>query len=242
MKYGILGDIHANLSALETALSHLDAAGCEVLVSVGDVVGYGAAPSACIAHLRERDVHVVMGNHDAACAELLDDRYFNPYAREAVAWTRNALDRDELRWLAQRPLVVTLEHCQVAHGTIHEPEAFHYLMEMHDALPSLRILERPVGFVGHTHVPLSVFQFPDGQYGYTIDADVDLTEIERAVVNVGSVGQPRDENPHTAFAVFDSESRQVQVCRAAYDVDSEVRRILDAGLPQVLANRLKLGV
>ena len=243
MKYGILGDIHGNLSALETALAGFRDEGCDRILSVGDVVGYGAAPSECISLLRENDATVVMGNHDAACVGHLDDQYFNPFAREAVAWTRAALSREELDWLAKLPYVATLEHCQVAHGTLHEPEAFHYMLEMYDALPSLDILERPVGFVGHTHIPLSVFRYADNeQFGYTTDDTIDLRDTERAMINVGSVGQPRDENPKTAFAVYDSDARQARILRAEYDHEVESRRIMGAGLPQVLADRLRLGV
>ena len=243
MKYGILGDIHGNLGALRTALDALGEEGCDRLLAVGDVVGYGAAPSECIALLRERDVAVALGNHDAACVGLLDDQYFNPFARQAVAWTREALDTDERTWLANLPYTITLEHCQVAHGTLHEPEEFHYMLEMYDALPSLEVMERPVCFVVHSHIPLTVFRyFGSRQHGYTTDEVIDLSEAEHALINVGSVGQPRDENPRTAFATYDSDTRVARILRATYDVDVEVERILAAGLPRVLAERLRLGV
>ncbi len=242
MKYGILGDIHANLSALTTALASLDRHGCERIVSVGDVVGYGAAPKECIALLRARGVSVVLGNHDAACTGRLDDRYFNPFARAAVLWTRERLSRDELAWLAELPYTLDLEHCQVAHGTLHEPEEFHYALDLHDALPSLEIMSRAVCFVGHSHIPLSVLRTASGQTGYTTDDSVDLSQAERTLVNVGSVGQPRDEDPRTAFATYDSAARALRIHRAAYDIETEVQRILDAGLPRVLAERLRLGV
>lgn len=242
MKYGVLGDIHANRNALGVALEALDQEGCDVLLSVGDVVGYGAAPSECIALLREREVQVVMGNHDAACAGLLDVQYFNPFARAAVAWTRSQLAPEEVEWLAALPYTLRFEHCELAHGTLHEPEEFHYFLELQDALPSLELMQRPACFVGHSHIPLTVLSTADGRTGYTTDAEIDLSAAEHALVNVGSVGQPRDENPRTAFAVYDSETRIVRIHREAYDVDGEARRIERAGLPKVLADRLRLGV
>jgi predicted phosphodiesterase len=244
MKYGILGDIHSNLSALRAVLEKMDEAGVDTLVSVGDVVGYGGAPSECIALLRERGAVVVKGNHDAACINELDERTFNPYARAAVAWTRTKLSADEKRWLKGLPLVATLEHCQVAHGTLHRPELFDYILSLSDADPSLDEMTRPVCFVGHSHIPLTVMRFKDEpeRTAYTCDAEIDLSETCKALINVGSVGQPRDENPDTAYALFDAERMHASILRIPYDIEVEVARILAAGLPQVLGERLRLGI
>ena len=243
-KYGILGDIHANLSALETALAGMEQRGVDVFLSVGDVVGYGAAPGECIRLLQEREVVTVLGNHDAACAEILDDMHFNPYARAAVAWTRAHLGPEEIAWLRRLPLKALLDDCEVAHGTIHRPELFDYMLSVTDAEPSLDVLERPVGFVGHSHVPLTVMRFADlpGQTAYSFEPRVDLSQTSKAVVNVGSVGQPRDEDSRTAFAIYDAETRSVEIHRTEYDIDREASRIRSAGLPEVLAERLHLGV
>ena len=244
MKYGVLGDIHGNLSALETVLARLDQEGVDVLISVGDVVGYGAAPHECIELLRAREAIVVKGNHDAACVGELSDRYFNPYARAAVAWTRGVLTRDEARWLRSLPLVATLEHCQVAHGTLFRPELFDYVCTTSDAEPSLDIMQRPVCFVGHSHVPITMLRLADspGRTAYTLDPEVSLQDVERALVNVGSVGQPRDEDPRAAVALYDSGAKRAWITRLEYDIDREARRIRAAGLPDVLAERLRIGV
>ena len=244
MKYGILGDIHSNLSALRTVLELFDAAGVDTVISVGDVVGYGGAPRECIALLRERRAFVVKGNHDAACVNELDERTFNPYARAAVAWTRTVLSAEDKRWLKNLPLVVTLEHCQVAHGTLHQPELFDYILSLSDADPSLDEMARPVCFVGHSHIPLTVMRFVDqpGRTAYTYETEIDLAETVKALINVGSVGQPRDENPETAYALFDSDRRTVSILRAPYDIELEIARIAKAGLPPVLGERLRMGV
>ena len=244
MKYGILGDIHSNLSALRAVLERMDAAAIDTLISVGDVVGYGGAPRECIALLRERGAIVVKGNHDAACVNELDERTFNPYARAAVAWTRSVLGAEDKRWLKDLPLVATLEHCQVAHGTLHHPELYDYILSLSDADPSLDEMERPVCFVGHSHIPLTVMRFIDepGRTAYTLDPEIDLSETLRALINVGSVGQPRDENPDTAYALFDSDERRAAILRIPYDIEAEVERIARAGLPPVLGERLRLGV
>lgn len=244
MLYGILGDIHSNLSALEAVLEKADSLGVETILSVGDVVGYGAAPSECIRILQEREAVVVMGNHDAACVGLIETNLFNPYARAAVEWTKQRLSADEAEWLRNLPYSVVLEHCQVAHGTIASPELFDYLLSPTDAEPSLKAMESAVGFVGHTHVPIAILRYEDdpGRTAYTMDEWVDLSNKTQALINVGSVGQPRDEDPRTALAVFDSTKRVYWLHRIEYDIDGEASRIRSAGLPSVLADRLFLGV
>ena len=187
---------------------------------------------------------VVKGNHDAACVGEIDVRCFNPYARAAVEWTDTVLSTEEKRWLASVPYTATLEHCQVDHGTLHRPELFDYILSLSDANPSLDEMTRPVCFVGHSHMPITVMRFeeePD-RTAYSLDLEIDLSETFRALINVGSVGQPRDENPLTAYAVYDAKERHASILRTDYDIEAEVKRIQDAGLPEVLGERLRIGV
>lgn len=244
MRYGILGDIHSNLSALKTALAYFERQSVDRVLSVGDVVGYGGAPGECIELLRDVGAIVVKGNHDAACTGELDDLCFNSYARQAVRWTRTQLEPDQLEWLRELPLTARTEHCEVAHGTLHEPEKYEYLLGIADALPSLEVMTTPICFVGHSHIPISVLQpieAPD-RVAYSPDTELDLSESKRAIINVGSVGQPRDEDPRLAIGLYDSAERWVRLDRLEYDIERERQRILAQGLPPVLADRLWLGV
>lgn len=244
MKYGILGDIHGNLSALRAVLAELEKERVDRYLSVGDVVGYGAAPRECIQLLREIDATVVKGNHDAACVGELDVVYFNNYARAAVHWTQGELSKQDTAWLSGLPLIANLEHACVAHGTYYRPELFDYVQSTTDADPSLNALQLPVCFVGHTHHPVTLLRLRDEplRTAYTEDTEVDLAESHRALVNVGSVGQPRDEDPRAAFAVYDTERERVWIRRVEYDIEREAARIRGAGLPNALAERLFLGV
>ncbi|MCP3917897.1 MAG: metallophosphoesterase family protein [bacterium] len=244
MRYAILGDIHANLTALETVLASIQSEGVDRILSVGDVVGYGAAPTEVVQIVRELDVVVVKGNHDAACVDELDTTYFNPYARAAVDWTREALDDPDLEWLRALPLVQHLEECTVSHGTLSHPERFDYIQCTEDADPSLDELDVPVCFVGHTHVPVAIMRNIDDptRTSYTTESEIDMSTIARAIVNVGSVGQPRDEIPFTGYALYDTEAERVWIKRLEYLVEREARRIRAAGLPGMLADRLFLGV
>jgi len=244
MKYGILGDIHGNLTALRAAIDCLRDIQVDTFLSMGDVVGYGAAPGACIALLRELDALVVKGNHDAAAVGQIDLLYFNQYAREAIRWTQTVLGQEDLAWLAQLPYVIDLEDCSLAHGSYHNPELFDYILSPSDADPSLDVMQRPVCFVGHTHVPVALLRLADDPHrtAYTTEDFVDLRDVQKALINVGSVGQPRDDDPRAACAVFDSDEDTVTFRRVDYDIDREAERIRRAGLPAVLADRLFLGV
>ena len=171
-------------------------------------------------------------------------RLFNPNAHAAVAYTTTRLSAQDLRWLADLPHTATTDDCEISHGTLHQPERFDYIQSTKDADPSLDLLERPVCFVGHTHVPVAIMRLVDSPHrtSYTIDRRIELADSTVALVNVGSVGQPRDEDPRAAYAVYDTDDHSVTIRRIEYDVDREADRILRAGLPKMLADRLFLGI
>ena len=244
MRYAILGDIHANLSALESVLEALEGEAIDQVLQVGDVVGYGAAPEECIRALQERGATVVKGNHDAACAGELDTRLFNAPAKAAVDFTRACLSSEDLQWLADLPLVHSNDDCVLAHGTLPDPARFDYIQKTSEAEPSLDLLDRPVAFLGHTHVPVTIMRLIESpeRTSYTIDREINLDETTVALVNVGSVGQPRDEDSRAAFAIYDTTTQRVEIRRTEYDIEREASRIVRAGLPKMLADRLFLGI
>ncbi|MCI0342371.1 MAG: metallophosphatase family protein [Planctomycetales bacterium] len=240
MRYGILGDIHSNFEALDTVIRELRKERVDRWISVGDVVGYGADPARCVDVVRELKCTVVAGNHDYAVCDRLNVDFFNAYAREAVLWTRKVLSREQMQFLEDLELISVLDgEVTVVHGSLNFPEMFDYIQTSYDAHLSLQALTTPVCFLGHSHVPVTFLQ---GQtVSYTLDPVIRLRDGERALVNVGSVGQPRDEDPRAAYAVYDSKTRTVEVKRIEYDVEAAGRKILDAGLPEILAERIKYG-
>lgn len=244
MRYAILGDIHANLAALEAVLEDLETQAVETLLQVGDVVGYGAAPREVIALVRERCAVVIKGNHDAACLDELDTRTFNSNARAAVEFTKAVLSKADRAWLRELPFTMDTAECSLAHGTYARPERFDYIQSTEDADPSLDAMPRPVCFVGHTHVPVAIMRLEEAptETCYTIDREVDLGLAHRALVNVGSVGQPRDEDPRACYAIWDSGTGRLALRRVAYDIEREADRIRRAKLPSILADRLFLGI
>lgn len=244
MRYAILGDIHGNLAALDAVLEAVEDAKVGQLLQVGDVVGYGSSPSECIKRLQEREALVVMGNHDGACTGLVDSRTFNEAARIAIEYTKAQLSKDDLAWLEALPLSRSTDHCTISHGTLYQPERFDYIQRPEDGDPSFDVLERPVCFLGHTHRPVTLMRLHDSPHrtSYTFEPCIDLGDAIAALVNVGSVGQPRDDDPRAAYAVYDSDKHVVELFRIEYDIEQEADRILRARLPKILADRLFLGI
>ena len=244
MRYAILGDIHANLEALLAVVDRIRDESVSRVLCVGDVVGYGAAPADCIDVLRSLDASVVLGNHDAAVAERLDPSDFNLPARRAVEWTKCALEPTDKRWLGELPLLAEEDDFALAHGTYSAPERFDYVTRPRDAQASLESMRTRVCFIGHTHVPVTMVRTAEGSRRTRVQSSdtIDLRGSHRALVNVGSVGQPRDGDPRAAFALYDPAEEQVRILRVAYDVERAASRIRSAGLPSVLAERLFSGL
>ena len=240
MRYTILSDIHGNLPALQAVLDAVAQEKTDCYLFVGDVVGYGANPHECIEILRNLSAVSIMGNHDGAVVDKVNLDYFNDIAREAIAWTKKHAPREDMGFLDHLKLLYKNEDLILAHGTLHEPEAFHYLMDKQQATESFLLVDRPVCFVGHSHIP-GVFIKKEKEIQYSSKIDFHLEEQCRYIVNVGSVGQPRDRDPRAAYCLFDTDSKEIILKRVSYDIEEAQKRILEAGLPLFLASRLAVG-
>ena len=240
MRYAVLGDIHSNLHALEVVLDHMDREGVDRVLCVGDIVGYGAGPEECVQIMREREALVVAGNHDWAVADRIDTTNFNAYARDSVDWTRQRLSDEELSYLAELPLVEQLENLTIVHSDLYSPEFFGYIQTLYDAALSFQQMKKPVCFLGHSHVPIV---FYDGDpITYFCDSDFAVPNGVKAIVNVGSVGQPRDSDPRASYVIYDDQKRRILIRRVPYDTEAAAFSILDAGLPAANARRLMVGM
>lgn len=239
MKYGIFGDIHGNYDALSAILDALGKAGAEILLCSGDVVGYGAEPSLCLQTVREKCLVCLAGNHDHAACGKLDTEFFNIFAKQVAHWTSEHLSADEKKYLSELPFVAHFEDFTMAHASAHSPEVFNYITTIFDAELSFECLDKPLLFYGHTHIPLAFFDTVP--MTYTMDHDIRVNPEGKTLVNVGSVGQPRDEDPRACCALYDDNSQTVQLIRVEYDMKAAGEKILAAGLPEALAMRLELG-
>ena len=242
MRYALLGDIHGNTEALTVILNSIKEQQIDKIVCLGDVVGYGAEPVQCLNMIRDLKCDVIAGNHDWAAVGKLSIDMFNAYAKAAALWTREQLAPDQKEWLANLPLTITYEHCAVAHGTFHQPEAFNYIQTVFDAQQSFEALKKMgarLGFLGHSHVPVGFFD--TDPITYTLDPEMPVDADLAMIVNAGSVGQPRDENNKASFAVFDTATAAVTINRLEYDIDAAANKIRAVGLPEILAARLYQG-
>ena len=245
MRYFIVSDLHANWEALEAVAREAEGR-YDQAVCCGDLVGYGADPNAVVDWVRAHCSFVVRGNHDKGCAGQEELEWFNPVARAAALWTRQTLTPENLvyvRDLPQGPIL--LPGLELVHGAPYDEDE--YVLAAEEAGEAFAYLESRLAFFGHTHV----------QGGYIWNhARVEIIprtapratnwvlEIDPAcayLINPGSVGQPRDGDPRAGFALYDSDAGMVTYFRTAYDVPSAQRKIRDAGLPPILADRLTLG-
>lgn len=240
MRLAIVSDIHGNLEALDAVLADLDATPPDAMVCLGDFVGYGAAPNECIDRLRPRIEHAVAGNHDFAACGRIRLGYFNPDAAKAARWTTEVLTAENLDYLRGLPYSVRWRGALLVHASPMRPEEWEYVMTPNDAGVEMDSVAERLCFVGHSHYPGN-FEIDGTRVLYSREARMRMREGCRYLVNVGSVGQPRDGDPRAAYLVWDDAANTLEHVRLEYDVEAARRRILDAGLPRFLGDRLQWG-
>jgi diadenosine tetraphosphatase ApaH/serine/threonine PP2A family protein phosphatase len=245
MRYLILSDIHANSEALSAVLNRVRRKRWDKVVFLGDLVGYGANPNQAVDMVRAlRPLVAIRGNHDKVCSGVENGEMFNRVALQAALWTRQHLTASNLRWLRslpEGPLVVDGTFA-IAHGTPIDEDA--YIFGEIEALNVFRQTAFPLCFFGHSHFPVVFGLSPDAIQTVLTEAPSFRLRLEpgvRYLVNPGSIGQPRDGSPLASFAIFDSATRTVTIHRVPYRLERAQRKILDAGLPRPLADRLALG-
>lgn len=233
MKYAIISDIHSNLEALQKAMSIIDGKNVDAIVCLGDIVGYGANPNECVDIVRSRCSSVVLGNHDAASLDVSLALDFNAIAQRAIRWTAETLNEESKSFLSSLPFTMQKEEILFVHSSPLMPEAWDYIIDADDAVTALRNVKEKICFIGHTHVP-GIFT-AHGR-AKTVVSD------ERCLVNVGSIGQPRDGNPKLAFGIFDTDTWEYELIRSQYDIHAAAEKIYAAQLPEELGNRLMYGM
>jgi diadenosine tetraphosphatase ApaH/serine/threonine PP2A family protein phosphatase len=245
MRYLILSDIHANCEALTAVLAHVRRKRWDRAVVLGDVVGYGANPNQAVDMVRDlKPLAAIRGNHDKVCSGIEDGEMFNRVALQAALWTRGRLTPANLRWLQSLPEgpIVVDGSFAASHGTPIDEDA--YIFGEIEALNVFRQTTFPLCFFGHSHFPVVFGLSPDAIQTVLTTSPSFHFRLEpgvRYLVNPGSIGQPRDGNPLASFAMFDSETRAVSVYRVPYKLERAQRKIIEAGLPRPLADRLALG-
>ena len=242
MKWAILSDVHGNLEAFQAVIQDLRGQGAEQIAFLGDVVGYGANPNECLTLLRELTDWVVAGNHDYGAVGLTDIDTFNAAAHTAVLWSQRQLSMENLAYLRRLPLLKQREGITFVHASPNEPGEWTYLLTFPEAEEGFRALEGDLAFVGHSHRPLILAKEADGEVEVLSREAVTLKEGIRYIINIGSVGQPRDHNPQAAYGVYDDVAKKYTLRRVTYDIQAAQKKIIKAGLPRFLAQRLSTGI
>jgi predicted phosphodiesterase len=237
--YLILSDLHSNREALEAVIQ--DAQGLyDRMWCLGDIVGYGADPNFTAEWVREHATAAIRGNHDKMCVGLEDPEGHNQAARVAAEWTRTQLTSANTKYLAELPRgPLRVENVDLVHGSpLDEDE---YLIHAGDVAQALEGLDAQVTFFGHTHIQGGFLVARGGIRRIIGERVLELEPDHMYLINPGSVGQPRDANPRAAYAIYTPENRTVEYRRVKYDIQSAAQKILDAGLPSILAGRLYEG-
>lgn len=245
MRYLILSDLHANWEALEAVVREAEGR-YDRAICCGDLIGYGADPNRVVDWIRANCMTTVRGNHDKACTGLDDLEWFNPVAKTAAFWTQQSLTPENTAWIRALPAgPIDVEDFHVVHGSPYDEDE--YVVAANEAAQAFGYLQRRIAFFGHTHVQggfiwnhSRVETIP--RTSPRTDRQVLEIDPECAyLLNSGSVGQPRDGDPRAAFAIFDSSARMITYFRTGYDIAAAQKKIRDAGLPDVLADRLSVG-
>src|SRR3954469_150210 len=239
MKYAIIADIHANLEAFNTVLEDIKTQNCTHVACLGDVVGYNANPKECLDMVRAMNVPVVKGNHDEYCSSENDLEGFNPHAAEAINWTRDQLTAEDRQWLRDLKYIRLVASFTLVHATLDGPQRWGYVFDKLAAAASFTYQNTSVCFFGHTHVPVAFIR--DSVVRGGTYSKFKVEPGRKYFVNVGSVGQPRDGNPKAAYVIYDLDEGSIELRRLDYDIPKAQQKILEAGLPPRLADRLSGG-
>lgn len=235
MRFAIISDIHSNLEALEKAFEIIEKKNIDEIVCLGDLVGYGASPNECVELTRKRTSHVLLGNHDQAAFDLSQTEHFNRHARTAAYWTNQTLTQENLEYLKALPLQCTLGDLTFVHASPKEPSQWEYVFSAHEAKSNFEYFRTRLCLIGHTHIP--------GIFPENLKTQKSrLSSDNRYIINVGSIGQPRDGNWRLSFGLFDTSAWTYELIRSEYDVQAASEKIVAADLPRFLADRLLVGI
>ena len=243
MKIGIISDIHSNSEALNSVLKNIEKV--DEFLCLGDIIGYGADPNYCIEKVKDLNCRCIGGNHDFAVAGKVNINYFNYAARAAILWTSLQLKKENLNFLLNLKKKIELKNNILAvHGSPQNP-LLEYILDKDTANLIFSKLNFKICFVGHSHLA-GCFSFNENNkqidyIDYSNGGCIEINKNKRYIINCGSVGQPRDGNPKASYGIYDLKFNKVNIYRVSYPINLTKSKIINAGLPRSLADRLNYG-
>lgn len=240
-RIAVVSDIHGNLEALEAVAADIRARDCQSIVCLGDTVGYGASPVECLEWVRDNADISILGSQDAGVMGLSPIESFALYSAGVIVRTRAMLPQASKDYLGSLPLIATFKDATFVHSSLNAPELFEFVQDTYRAYLSLELMETPVAFIGHTHVPIFFIKGGDSDIEYDTSDRISLNKDLKTLVNVGSVGQPRDDNPKASYGIYDCSRNHIEIHRVEYDIEACAQKILAADFPSVFAERLRYG-
>lgn len=240
MRFAFISDIHANLEALEAVFADIERQEVDEVICLGDIVGYGANPNECAELVRQKCAYILLGNHDAAAVNLLATHHFNSHAKIAIEWTAANLKNDIRSFLLSLPLVLTRETLTLVHSTPYEPNMWYYITSLEEAAFNFQYFDTQICLVGHTHIPIIIVLDAKKEVYVHQASQVSLHGLEESklLINVGSVGQPRDRNPDSCYAILDTTLGDFFYRRVPYNIEKTQAKMKKIKMPEFLVNRL----
>ena len=243
MRIAIISDIHANIEALEAVMADISQQKIDEIVCLGDIVGYGANPNECIKLVKKSCPLCILGNHDAAAVGLLSTEHFNVHAKIAIDWTVENLDPDGASLLRSLPLKENKVSQTFVHATPYEPNMWYYITSLEEAAFNFQFFDTSFCFVGHTHIPIIIVLENEKEVYVHQGSGISFGDLKqtRFLINVGSVGQPRDRNPLSCYGILDTDAQIFSCQRIAYDIAKTQNKMRKIKMPDFLISRLKDG-
>ncbi|MFA6815001.1 MAG: metallophosphoesterase family protein [Lentisphaeria bacterium] len=243
-KVGFISDIHGNIDALQAILKRLDEEDCDMVVCLGDVVGYGGCPAECINLLREKEIPTVKGNHDDYVSTFANTRVnrLRNEIQQSIQWTQSHLSFEDLAWLGKLPMRLKCEYFTALHASFcPHPLEWSYCLDEETFAINFKFQDAQLGFCGHSHSPLIGIETKDGKPYVDFIHRIKVPTKQKVMINIGSAGQPRDRDTRACAATFDLTTRELKLVRAEYDIIHAQAKIREAGLPEKFASRLEFG-
>lgn len=241
MRIAFLSDIHGNLEALSSVLNDVNTQSIEKLHCLGDVIGYGCDPGSCLDLISKCCEGQLMGNHEYAALGLLSTEYYNPDAKHATQWTIDRLTDYDLSLISDFKMELVVDNYRLVHSSPFQPDQWHYIVKPEHAAGAFESFEEKFCFIGHSHQPMIFTEIKDGEPRMRVGHDFLPDPDSRYIINVGSIGQPRDNDPRASYVIFDTNEYEITYRRVEYDIDLTQKKMQEQKLPKMLYERLSVG-